>query len=733
MKQRLIAYFILLPIILFVGFTDIDVYLKYLAIATIPLSIGLLIYLFIKTKNFYKINKVLFFAIFIFGLLAPCISYAQCTAGMDPDSMDNYQRIDYYHNAQKTMAEIGRIPEEERTDEQKKEYEECEKIMREKAERLGFPPACPTAKELHDDLVSSCWACDIANLFIEAADKVASNLHELDKKNGYSKSLLALGFFFWILIHVIKLIMSFGRGDIGAFFTNLFLKMLLVGGIFILISFPMKGLVDFFISPFFLLSSTMSQEMEKIASPEKIPETFASVTDVSSNDFQGMKKNVDSMLKNGVTCSYCENLNRNSDVRDERDNKISDLLGHNPRERIVSPLLRNSLLCTVCSIYNVTVQPTVTGQFLVCNAKRKQTNTLYGKKAIYSQWNAWLVGILILFTFFSISAIFSFYLIDTFFRIALVLVLLPFLIVAAAFDSTYAYMKKGLEVIIHAVFTYVIISLFMTLTVQIFYYILGKQSISIIQATYEDNYDKLTGLVNFGNQDNHIVLACFGIALIVFFMMKQLDYYITTISGIKLNNSSGFQSASTIVGMGTASAKAVSDIYSDKWKRPGNNSGNSPEDKAAEIRQWGEKSTDGKAEQAIDNATDNLAAKGENKANQMLQEARRVFKTGYGLGAIKAAGLTIGAGLVFAGAGVSAFALNKTGRFFVKIPKTPIMAAKLIARNKYFNKTVGFIWQAGENGVNGYRQTKKSIRNTKAFAKNKYRKIRQYLKKKGII
>ena len=69
MKKRLLPYLILLPIILLIAYTDVAVYLKYIAIATIPLSIGLIVYMFIKSSAFYRTKKVLLFAFFALSLL----------------------------------------------------------------------------------------------------------------------------------------------------------------------------------------------------------------------------------------------------------------------------------------------------------------------------------------------------------------------------------------------------------------------------------------------------------------------------------------------------------------------------------------------------------------------------------------------------------------------------------------------------------------------------------------
>ena len=171
-----------------------------------------------------------------------------------------------------TIAEIGRIPKEQRTKQQQQTYDDAKKEFVKLNKDLNIKASCSTTQELQEEISSNCWACDIANLFIVGADKVAINFYKFDRENGISKSLLVLGIFGWLLIHVLKLLMTFGRGDIGAFFTDLFVKLLLVGGIFILISFPIQGVVNFVISPIFTLSATFGMEIGKMAAPEKIPE-----------------------------------------------------------------------------------------------------------------------------------------------------------------------------------------------------------------------------------------------------------------------------------------------------------------------------------------------------------------------------------------------------------------------------------------------------------------------------
>ena len=297
----------------------------------------------------------------------------------------------------------------------------------------------------------------------------------------------------------------------------------------------------------------------------------------------------------------------------------------------------------------------------------------------------------------------------------------------------------------------------MALTIQMFYYILGYNIVDIIDATYTGDFDKLDALVGFGNSENHIVLACFAIAVIVFFIMGKLDYYITKISGINLNNSGGYQAYSSIKSSTFAAGKVVSDIYSEEWKRPGNNTGNSPEDKAQKIRDWGRDTSDGKVEAATDKAAaatgrgiekaGDATANGIDKAGTasskgLMKSGAKLCGMGYGLGAIVGVPLIVAGAALYAGTKATKFAVKASSKATAWMAKNGIKygsrtviktakylnPAKVIARNKYFNKTVGLFWQGGENI-----SKTKTYRNSKAFAQKKYRKAVQELKKRGII
>ena len=83
-----------------------------------------------------------------------------------------------------------------------------------------------------------------------------------------------------------------------------------------------------------------------------------------------------------------------------------------------------------------------------------------------------------------------------------------------------------------------------------------------------------------------------------------------------------------------------------------------------------------------------------------LGRARNLLTRGYGLGALGAAGLVglsaIGFGMTKFFSGASRLSIMGGGRLLVAV-ENRLNPAKIIARNKYFNKTIGLFWQIGSD------------------------------------
>ncbi|MBE6450126.1 MAG: hypothetical protein E7013_05535 [Alphaproteobacteria bacterium] len=791
MKKRLSAYFVLLPLLMFFLFTDIGRYLQYIALGCLPIMIGLIVFMVIKTKNFYKLKKCLFFLTLCVAMMTPHVSFARIGLGVDNvattigvvtgyidlDEMDDATASGLLRTTEKTInralgrstdtvqkdyserqrllrqqtqlrqiiARLDRIPYNERTQAQQRQLNQARREYTELQSLIDTYP-CKTPEELYLEATNECWVCDVAALFLLAGDKVATSFYKQNAEQGYVQVLLVIGFLFWLIVHVMKLLMSFGRGDIGGFFTGLFVKMLTVGGLFILIAVvPMQKIVQTISTPFFLISSTLSLHFNEAAKPmvegipnpidQKMVETFGS----------------------GYNCDICQAWKNDTDTG--LDQRYAEAIGYSvpAEQRIVTHTLYNSFLCSICSVYRVTVPPTIVGQFLLCGAKNKTYYEHLLQADVYSDWSALVSGIVLTYSFFLISGIFAFFLIDVFFRLAILFVLAPFFIVAVAFKSTQGYSKKGLEILLHSMVTLFLTTLMLIFILQIFYAMMGPHAANMVQLTAENNFDDLAAYVGFSRDGNGgiVLLVSIATVFISLALLKSLDSYIQTFSGTNLSNQGGATAVMSMVGAGVATKKAISSVYDQEWK-------GSAGQKATKINQWGEKNDadddiekDGEAEKAADRVGDSTAKgirtlgfalaflprQGSALGKKLINNGVAQMGNGY-FGWIGGIFAILGGALLYGVSTATTLAINYTSKYAAKatnfiikkgsralikttkkivrtVSKAP---AKMIARNKYFNKTVGLFWDGGEKAVNAGKWTGRTTANTAKWASERYRK-----------
>ncbi len=279
MKNAVFIYLILLPLVLMMALLPLDTVLSVLswvALASVPLSLGLIIYAFVKTKDFYNKTKKCFIAALVLVLSAlPAqadtswatgigsgiwgagtynfskmgdAAYAVATGqyGQAFEDLGNLanpftsawnalkrgyndwrttRSLSQRDDAFREMARLSAIPEAERTPAQQADLEKARQEYLELQKELDLLP-CPTTQDLYQEYVEGCWTCDVANLFIEGADKIASAMYRLDKQHHFTLALLAIGLLFWILIRTLKLLVSFGVADIGRYFKDLIYKLM---------------------------------------------------------------------------------------------------------------------------------------------------------------------------------------------------------------------------------------------------------------------------------------------------------------------------------------------------------------------------------------------------------------------------------------------------------------------------------------------------------------------------
>ena len=258
MKKILLCYFVLLPIILLVAFTPVVDFFRNIAWVALVLSILLIIYAVIKTRAFYHLKKVLLIVIlsslfyggdnFVFGTSACWAETRDLSYTFEAGKKAEEKReqshgescAKRYEKMHEDIEKISEIPPINRTAAQQRKYNELLKSIKDLGKECkGQLEYCEPVSELYNKATQNCWACDIADLFLGAGDKVVTNFYKNVK--GKVLALLAIGFFCWILIHVTKLIMSMGVGDTGKFITDFFVKCFVVGGIAIILSAPLRN------------------------------------------------------------------------------------------------------------------------------------------------------------------------------------------------------------------------------------------------------------------------------------------------------------------------------------------------------------------------------------------------------------------------------------------------------------------------------------------------------------
>ena len=768
MKMRLLIYLILLPVILLMAFISPALgWLRYVTWTAFGLSIALVIYALIRTKQFYKSKKMLFILLMpLFLISTPTFAFngwENAPAGVIQSARN--PQFDPCANAEadlKALREerlkISRIPLGNRTPQQQHDLETSEKKIAKLMTDCQIQQ-CPTVSDLYEEAINDCWICDVAYLFIEAGDKVTTLFFKHVSEHGYALALLAVGFAFWLLIRALTLVGSFAATDVGKFITDVFIKGLFVGGAAILLRVPLRDTADFFISPFFIFSSIVNEQLVEISDAAVSGTSFVKIDELMYKKF-GKK----------VECGYCEDLGNASE--NETIRVIDSVLRYNPKssERAITPVLRNSILCSVCSIYRVTTPPVVSGQFLFCSAKQlKKSGADIGKAEVYSDLDAVIVGGVLSWVFLGITAIFSFYLIDSFIRICFVFVLFPFLIVAFVFQSTRQYTKKGLDVLIHSMVTYIVVTIFMVLLVQIFYTMLGPVSGQIVEALANetDAYTELHKILPILGGGGLVLLCCIAIVFLTFFMLQIMHGCIAEISGVDLTNGGGIAAARSTLGKVVAATRFVQEMYRhNSWtntrrtQRDENGDLVNGTDKRGEqLEKYGRQAghffddageaTENAINRPVDSAANAVDTAGQNLQNSvdragtnasrsLWNAGLRMCGQGYGLGAIIGVPTMILAGAVYVGTKIAAGAIwlaRKTTKAIMQgavriiskpvktIVRSPGILAKKIAHNKYFNKTVGFFWSMGYDAYDGgYVDAKKKWRKVQAWLRYRRRR-----------
>lgn len=727
---QLIALFSFISLFFYTGIYH---YLAYAWVVAVPVIVLCLGYALYRTHAFYHIKKafvLLLISVSLCALLPASTAWAQ-----DLDA--EIQRVGQEFHA------IWRIPADQRTQEQQRQYDQLKKqfedLLKQKEKESDDEKLCKSPHELLQEVQDDCWSCDMSYLIIEGMDKVATTFYNEVQENGYALKILALGFAFWLMFKILKMLSTWGFTDLGQVWTDIFQKFLLVIVAAALLISPIRQVFDLILTPIFSFSAGYSMKMSDVAafgsSTPKIDERLSESLNVTPN-----------------RCSYCTAmLNPETQVpAPENIDRVTAFRLANAQDRAFSPQLKNSMLCIICSLYRTVSPPMIIGQALTCYSKTDGAHTFPPKWVIGAPFRMsipdltmWITGNVIVFTFFVITVLFPFYLIDAFFRIGFVATLMPFLIVAFVFKPTRKYADNAFKMVLYSLFTFLSLSLILVVLVQMFYATLADDTEAITTALAQNNIVKLFDVFKFAS-GGLLILMCLVIAWFAFKLISSIDEMTGEISGINLESTGGMQAVVTAAGVVATPVALTSAVYDETWGKTGSERAqimghglptyhsdeaksrlirrntrqkfNSAADKVehstdqvADLAEQGVDQTGKTVEQGIRASGDGLA-NSVNAAGNALTAKLSAFTAATGgiggiiavplIGLVKATQYTTWAGIkgtTIAAAWatrVATYVMKKVTKAAIKLPTKLTAAAirktgKMIAENKYFTKTAG--------------------------------------------
>ncbi len=414
---------------------------------------------------------------------------------------------------------------------------------------------CLTPKQMLEDTFSStdggsgCWICDVVTLFIEAADRLASNFIDFLQKGGANSIIikfLGLCLAFYILIKVGLIFFTFdAAGQKAKKMWQDIIRALLFSCIAaaVLIA-PKRIMFDYLFSPIFEFTAGLSQAIT------------SGVKDDKGNPIAGAT---------GVTvpsCSYCTATTNNSTT--------------SATSSVFSPTLKNSMLCIVCNNFNLMAPPTVIGQFLNCYGAIEAPwidESFFGIRIYMPNLTYVLSGVIFIVCFFILSAVYGFKCVDVFIRISYIAVVFPFLIVAMIFPISRVYMKKGFEVLIGACYELFIISISIKITLALFYSMVfsAKDMPLIAKALNSDETKEgARTLMELFDGSTGATFMCIALTFFVIKSIGDLEGIGQQLSGVKgMSGSSGqvFQALYDSVAKPVDFVKDLKSINDDRMNR----------------------------------------------------------------------------------------------------------------------------------------------------------------------
>lgn len=307
-------------------------------------------------------------------------------------------------------------------------------------------------------LKDKCWPCDVTATIISAIQKVSIQTYQ--KINEGAKVLLGGIYLMWLALTILVSFAKFGFEKFGEFFTKLLNQTIVVIIIALILHAPLVQFYKITISPFITYTAALSMKFSEI-SQERMGG--------GSSLFQ---KIIDTLgLAASSKCNYCNEMNK--DVNKEVSTG-----------QFMDSASINGILCTVCSTYRQAAPMISLGQVMICFGRT--TPETLGQLPILSRISQFstpnisvsVTGYILVAVFSIFTFLVGYFIMASVFKLGVVFVLLPLFLVAFAFKISRPYATKAWGLIVYAMTTILIVSIFATMMILGFSVLLPESSVN---------------------------------------------------------------------------------------------------------------------------------------------------------------------------------------------------------------------------------------------------------------
>ncbi|MBO7244319.1 MAG: hypothetical protein J6V53_03445 [Alphaproteobacteria bacterium] len=280
-----------------------------------------------------------------------------------------------------------------------------------------------------------CWPCDVTATILAGIQKMSvKSYHAI---NNAAKITLGVGYLFWLSITILVSFAKFGFEKFGEFFSKLLGQTIIVMIIALILQAPLSQFYRATISPFISFSAALSMRISE--------ETIG--LKKSTSLFDKIISKVG--LANTGKCSYCNKIKN-------VDSGLNNFIGSDAI---------NAILCLTCTTYKQTAPMIAIGQNLVClgrNTPSPVINDIPVLNTVTSfigpNYQVAIFGLILVLIFSILTFLIGYFISTSVLKLGVVLVLMPFFLVAFAFKSTRIYANKAWGLVVFSMANILIVS-----------------------------------------------------------------------------------------------------------------------------------------------------------------------------------------------------------------------------------------------------------------------------------